>query len=85
MFCGETRKIFTRLLVLVQFAEHLTASPGVRSLNPSLATFDHEIGYLSVNELHSPVSNSSDYRLRCHKFESQLSHITFVEIDHEIG
>ena len=34
--------------------------------------------------LHRAVSNASDCRSRGCKFDSQLSHIAFEEIDHEI-
>ena len=34
--------------------------------------------------LHSAVSRAPDCRSRGRKFESQLDHIIFVEIDHEI-
>ena len=33
---------------------------------------------------HSTVGSVSDCRFRIYKFISQLGHITFVEIDHEI-
>ena len=34
--------------------------------------------------LHSTVGSVSDRKSKPHKFESQLGHITFVDIDHEI-
>ena len=37
-----------------------------------------------LSQVHSKVGSLSDWRSRGHKFESQLSHITFMEIDHEI-
>ena len=39
--------------------------------------------YLTAG-LHSAVGSESDCRSRNYEFESQLGHITFVEIDHEI-
>ena len=43
--------------------------------------------YLQIRwlfQLGSEVSSVSDNKSRGHKFESQLSHILFLEIDHEI-
>ena len=39
---------------------------------------------LISTRLHSAVSNVSDCRTSGHKFESKLSHITFVKIDREM-
>ena len=38
----------------------------------------------ALARLHSAVGATSDCRYRVHLFESQLSHITFMENDHEI-
>ena len=38
----------------------------------------------TLARLHSPVSSTSDSKSWGHKLESQLIHLTFMEIDHEI-
>ena len=49
-----------------------------------MISLEHVFNHIMVPVLHSTVGSKSDCKSRSHKFESQVNHITIMEIGNEV-